>query len=421
MTKPKIAVVGAGVAGLTAAWKLQHVADVTVYEKNDYIGGHTRTLKIPTGPDEGTPIDTGFIVMNHRNYPHFSDLLREWQVYLEDSDMSFSYHEEVGGYEYAGTNFKGIFPSLKYLTDRDHWKLLREIRRFGEVGSLSLEHHSGIKQTLGDFLEKHNFSDLFRDRYLYAIGAAIWSAPPSRLANFPAEPYLHFFANHGLLTLKDRPQWRIISGGSQSYVQNALSRLKAEVHTGLSPKQIFRTPEDVVLHFSDDRKEHYDQVVIAAHADEALKLLGDPDAEEKCFLGAWNYMPNEVILHSWEGVMPESKNCWASWNFSKEEGSTETDPVSVSYWMNRLQNLKTKRNYFVTLNRKGEIPIKHVINSKILHHPLYDHKALATQPYLHERNGTRRTWLVGSYFGYGFHEDAVRSAVETTLRMKAVI
>ncbi|MDF3128380.1 FAD-dependent oxidoreductase [Kiritimatiellaeota bacterium B1221] len=419
MTKPKIAVVGAGVAGLTAAWKLQHVAEVTLYEKNDYIGGHTRTLKIPTGPDAGTAVDTGFIVMNHRNYPHFTDLLKEWQVYLEDSDMSFSYHEEDGGYEYAGTDFKGVFPSVKYLTNKEHWKLLREIRRFGELGTHALEHHSGNKQTLGEFLEEHHFSDIFRDRYLYAMGAAIWSSPPSRLASFPAEPYLHFFANHGLLTLKDRPQWRIISGGSQSYIQKALSRLQAQVHTDLTPNKIFRNSEGALLHFSDGRKEQYDHVVIGAHADEALRLLGDPDAEEKCFLGAWKYIPNEVILHSWEGVMPESPHCWASWNFTKEHDATSSDLVSVTYWMNRLQNLKTKQNYFVTLNHKGEIPPKHIINSTILHHPFYDHKALATQPYLHERNGSRRTWLVGSYFGYGFHEDAVRSAVETTLRLKA--
>lgn len=408
-------------AGLSAAWKLQHVAQVTVYEKNAYIGGHTRTLTVPDGPDAGTRVDTGFIVMNHRNYPHFSDLLKEWEIYLENSEMSFSYHEQETGYEYAGNNLKGVFPTTGHWFDLKHLNLLRELRRFGRVGSHALEHHSGLKMTLGEFLEKHRFSHTFRDRYLYAMGAAIWSSPPQQLASFPAEPYLHFFSNHGLLTLKNRPQWQVVRGGSQTYVQQALSRINATVHTGLTPEQIFRKPDGVELCFADGRKEQVDHVVIGAHADEALKLLGDPDDEEKCFLGAWTYQPNEVVLHSWEGVMPEHKACWASWNFSREKDADPADPVSVSYWMNRLQNLKTKRNYFVTLNRKGTIPPGQIIDRTVLHHPQYDQKAMATQPYLHERNGTRRTWLVGSYFGYGFHEDAVRSAVETTLRLKAAL
>jgi len=421
MSKPKIAVVGAGVAGLTAAWKLQYRADVTLYEKNDYIGGHTRTLVLPDGPDAGTAIDTGFIVMNHRNYPHFTDMLKEWKVYLEDSEMSFSYHENEGSYAYAGTNFSGVLPSAKRFFDLKHWKLLYELKRFGKIGSVALQDHSASKQSLGEFLEKHRFSNIFRDRYLYAMGAAIWSSPPDRLADFPAEPYLHFFENHGLLTLQNRPQWRVVSGGSNSYVKQALGRLQADVRTGQSPDKIFRDSEGVELRFSDGRKERYDHVVIGTHADQALQLLGDPDAEEKCFLGAWTYQANEVILHSWEEVMPKPKACWASWNFSREEGYDATDPVSVSYWMNRLQNLKTEKNYFVTLNRKGMIPQEHIIDSTILHHPQYDRKAIATQNYLHERNGTRNTWLVGSYFGYGFHEDAVRSAVETSLRIKAAL
>jgi predicted NAD/FAD-binding protein len=293
MSKPKIAVVGAGVAGLTAAWKLQHRADITLYEKNDYIGGHTRTLVLPDGPDAGTSIDTGFIVMNHRNYPHFTDLLKEWKVYLEDSDMSFSYHENESNYAYAGTTFRGIFPTAKRFFDPKHWKLLGELKRFGKVGSEALQDNSASKQSLGEFLEKNQFSGIFRDRYLYAMGAAIWSSPPESLADFPAEPYLHFFENHGLLTLQNRPQWRIVSGGSNSYVNKALERLEADVRTGDSPDKIFRDLEGVELRFSDGRKERYDHVVIGSHADQALKLLGDPDAE------LHNYFPGSTFyLHA---------------------------------------------------------------------------------------------------------------------------
>jgi predicted NAD/FAD-binding protein len=428
MSLPSIAVVGAGVAGLTAAWRLQHDANVTIFEKNEYIGGHTRTLTVPDGPDAGTAVDTGFIVMNHRNYPHFTRLLEEWQVDLEDSDMSFSYHDEVSGYDYAGNGIRGIFPTLARVADRDHWTLLKELRRFGSVGSEALSSGSASSQSLGEFLDQHHFSDIFRDRYLFAMGAAIWSSPPETLNEFPAEPYLHFFANHGLLTLKDRPQWRVVSGGSQTYVRKALSLLKADVKPGETPDQIFRLPEPslgdgqgssegVELQFSDGRKETFDHVVIGAHADQALQLLGDPDEEEQKLLGAWSYQPNEVVLHTWEDVMPRHRACWSSWNFAREKEFEAAAPVSVTYWMNRLQNLKTERNYMVTLNRRGEIPPEQVIDRTVLHHPQYDRAAMETQQPLQQRNGTRNTWLVGSYFGYGFHEDAVKSAMDATAKL----
>jgi predicted NAD/FAD-binding protein len=411
-SKPSVAVIGAGVAGLTAAWKLQHACNVTLFEKNDYIGGHTRTLTVPDGPDGGTAVDTGYIVMNHRNYPHFSALLREWEVELEDSDMSFSYHDVTSGYAYAGTTLRGIFPSWRHLVSPPHWTLLRELRRFGAVGTRALQDGTAKTQSLGDFLEVHAFSPVFRDRYLFAMGAAIWSSPPESLADFPAEPYLHFFQNHGLLTLKNRPQWRVVRGGSQTYVRKALKRLNADVRVGETPDKVFRTPEKVDLVFSDGRKMTFDHVVIGAHADEALQLLGDPDAEESRLLGAWTYQPNEVVLHTWEDVMPVPRPCWASWNFAREIGFDANKPVSVTYWMNRLQNLKTYRHYFVTLNRLGDIPEEHVINRTVLHHPQYTRAAMDSQAPLREHNGARNTWLVGSYFGFGFHEDAVKSAVD---------
>ena len=417
MSFPSIAVVGAGVAGLTAAWRLQHHAAVTVFEKNDYIGGHTRTLTVPDGPDAGTAVDTGFIVMNHRNYPHFTALLREWEVDLEDSDMSFSYHEETTGYDYAGNGLRGVFPTFGRTLDPQHWNLLGELRRFGRVGTAALADGSAASQSLGAFLEQHRFSEMFRDRYLFAMVAAIWSSPPESLSEFPAEPYLHFFANHGLLTLRDRPQWRVVSGGSRTYVRQALSRLNADVRTGETPERIFRTAEGVELRFSGERKERFDHVVIGAHADQALKLLGDPDEQERELLGAWTYQPNEVVLHTWEGVMPRHRACWSSWNFARERGYDATAPVSVTYWMNRLQNLNTERNYLVTLNRAGEIPEDQVINRTVLDHPQYDRPAMNTQQPLRDRNGTRNTWLTGSYFGYGFHEDAVKSAVDATDRL----
>jgi predicted NAD/FAD-binding protein len=211
----------------------------------------------------------------------------------------------------------------------------------------------------------------------------------------------------------------VVSGGSRTYVRKALSLLDADVRTGEAPDRILRTPEGVELVFSDGRKEGFDHVVIGAHADEALALLGDADAEETRLLGAWTYQPNDVTLHTWEEVMPGPRACWASWNFARERGADGSAPVSVSYWMNRLQNLATRRQYFVTLNRMGEIPEERILDRTVLHHPQYDRAAMATQEPLRKRNGSRNTWLVGSYFGYGFHEDAVRSAVEATDRLLA--
>lgn len=417
--RPTVAVVGVGVAGLTAAWKLQHTHQVTLFEKRDYIGGHTRTLTVPDGPDAGTPVDTGFIVMNHRNYPHFTEILKEWDVALEDSDMSFSYHEVNGGYTFAGTGLRGLFPSPGHLFSGQHWKLLFELKRFGSLGTKALASGEAQQLSLGEFLDKHRFAPVFRTRYLYAMGAAIWSSPPEKLSEFPAEPYLHFFHNHGLLTLKDRPQWRVVSGGSQTYVRKALSLLNATVNTSTPPLGISRENGKVKIRLPGGRTETFDHVVFGAHADEVLSLLDDPDPEEKRLLGAWEYQPNEVVLHTWEDVMPVPKPCWASWNFSREIGFDPRKPVSVSYWMNRLQNLKTERNYFVTLNRLGGIPAEHVINRTVLRHPQYTLEAMASQAPLRARNGTRNTWLVGSYFGYGFHEDAVRSAVDTVEQMRA--
>jgi uncharacterized protein len=294
---------------------------------------------------------------------------------------------------------------------------LHDLRRFGIVGTHALSNGIAARQSLGEFLEQHSFSHAFRDRYLFAMGAAIWSSPPASLADFPAEPYLHFFQNHGLLTLKDRPTWRVVRGGSHSYVRHVLDHLEADVQCELAPACITREKDRIRLRFLESEDQWFDQVVIATHADEALGLLGDPDENERTQLGAWTYQPNEVVLHHWEGVMPQSEKCWASWNFAREPSFQAEAPVSVSYWMNRLQNLETEQQYFVTLNRAGEIPEEKIINRTVLHHPQYTRKAMASQPRLREHNGNRGTWLAGSYFGFGFHEDAVASAVDVARRM----
>lgn len=410
--KLKIAVVGCGVAGLTAAWLLKRKHEVHLYEKNDYVGGHTRTLKIPQGPDTGMPVDTGFIVMNHRNYPHFTKVLEQLGVALEDSSMTFSFFDQESGYGYAGNSFSALFPSLGHYFSPGHWSFVRDILRFAKVGYEDLNSGFLEGRTLGSYCAERGFGTAFLNNYLYPMGAAIWSSPIEEMHQFPAQPYLHFLENHGLLRLKNRPQWRFVKGGSRTYVRAMLKQFESAPELNAAPAGIQRKKKGVRLITKTGEERAYDHVVIGAHADEALKLLIDPTDSEQARLGPWRYQPNEVILHTDPQQLPPNRKLWASWNFMREPGQSDNRPVSVSYYMNRLQNLDTDRDYVVTLNPGSEIPEDRVINRTTLTHPLYSFDSMATQASLRSENGENNTWFCGSYFGYGFHEDAVRSGVE---------
>lgn len=408
----RIAVVGAGVAGLTAAWLLQRKHEVTIFEKNDYLGGHTRTLKVPDGPDDGTPVDTGFIVMNHRNYPLFTELLKQLDVELAPSSMTFSFHDAASDYAYSGNSLTSLFPSLAHFFNKQHWCLIRDLWRFAKIGYKDLQSGFLNGKTLGDYLNSRGFSGDFLQNYLYPMGAAIWSSPVAQMHAFPAEPYLHFLENHGLLRLTNRPQWNYVKGGSRSYVDAMLKTFKVSPRTNAAPEKITRTGNSVTLHFKDEHTEDFDHVVIGAHADEALRLLGDANKEENTLLGAWTYQPNSVILHTDTKQLPPNPKLWSSWNFLRAPGDTDERPVAVSYYMNRLQNLQTKAHYVVTLNPSEPIDEAKIINQTTLTHPLYSFESMDTQVKLQAMNGKQHTWFCGSYFGYGFHEDAVRSAVD---------
>lgn len=408
----QIAVIGAGVAGLTAAWLLQRKHDVTIYEKNDYLGGHTRTLRVPNGPDAETPVDTGFIVMNHRNYPLFTRLLEQLKVPLEDSSMTFSFYDHALNYGYSGNSVTSLFPKLSYYFKANHLRLIRDLWRFARIGYQDLQSGYLEGKTLGQYFTSRPFSREFLDHYLYPMGSAIWSSPISRMHAFPAQPYLHFLENHGLLRLTNRPQWKYVKGGSRSYVDAMLKDFKNPPRLNTAPTGIERKDGKVLLRQADGRTAQYDHVIIGAHADEALKLLIDPSETERKLLGAWTYQPNTVILHTDTSQLPPNPKLWSSWNFIRQPGNSLYRPVAVSYLMNRLQNLKTHRQYIVTLNPEKEIPSNRIIDRTTLTHPLYSFASMETQPALQANNGTQNTWFCGSYFGYGFHEDAVRSAVE---------
>ena len=411
-SRQRIAVVGCGVAGLTAGWLLGREHEVEFYEKNDYAGGHTRTLIIPDGPDAGTPVDTGYIVMNHRNYPYFTEVLRQLEVDLADSSMTFSYHDCQSGYAYSGDRINTLFPNLSYFANPGHCRMVYDLWRFAKVGYADLQSGFLSGLALGEYCAKRSFSRSFLEAYLYPMGAAIWSSPIERMHEFPAEPYLHFLENHGLLRLINRPQWKYVRGGSQTYVRAMLKQFDTPPHLNAAPRAIERKENGVSLLMQDGRALEFDHVVIGTHADEALSLLADPTKEEIAHLGPWRYQGNQVTLHSDDSHLPPNPKLWASWNFAKEQGHNDTRPVSVSYYMNRLQRLQTNHPYIVTLNNTRAIDPEKSINSTSLTHPLYSFESMKTQPQLRSANGQGNTWFCGSYFGYGFHEDAVQSAVE---------
>ena len=410
--KKRIAVVGCGVAGLTAAWLLQRKHEVHLFEKNHYAGGHTRTLKVPTGPDTGTPVDTGFIVMNHRNYPNFTEVLKQLDVALEDSSMTFSFYDKASTYGYSGNSAASLFPSLGYFFKPKHLAFVRDLYRFAKIGYRDLNSGYLEGKALGDYCDDRGFGNAFLQNYLYPMGAAIWSSPIAEMRAFPAQPYLHFLENHGLLRLTNRPQWRVVKGGSRTYVRAMLKTFQNEPNLNAAPTHISRSKDGVTLHMQDGKELPFDHVVIGTHADEALKLLSDPSKHETENLAPWRYQSNKVILHTDTSQLPSNRKLWSSWNFVRDAGDRESRPVAVSYYMNRLQNLHTKQDYIVTLNPSEKITDDKLINSTTLMHPLYSFASMATQDKLRSMNGEHNTWFCGSYFGYGFHEDAVKSAVE---------
>ena len=410
--KLNIAVIGSGVAGLTAAYILNREHNVTVFEKNDYAGGHTHTIVIDKGPDKGTPVDTGFIVMNHANYPLFTKLLSQLGVNLRDSDMSFGYHCEETGLQYSSRGLSGLYAQRGNVVSPKFQRLVYDLLRFYKHAKSDLETGAAAKLTLGEYLKERNFSDIFLTHHILPMGSAIWSTPDDEMMDFPADSFFRFFNNHKLLSLTGQHVWRTVEGGSHSYVKALRETLKKDVLVNSAVKSLKRTKGAVKIKAEGRKEETFDIAIIAAHADEAFKLLSDPTADEKRLLGVWRYQKNRTVLHTDDTLMPTNKNAMASWNFIRSVGKEKGSPLTLTYDMNRLQGLKTVNNYYVTLNSVKKIPKDKVIASMDYYHPTYTFKSMNTQVELHKLNGVNGTYYCGSYFGYGFHEDAVRSGVD---------
>ena len=413
----RVAVIGGGVAGIVAAYLLREGHHVSLFEQGDYLGGHTHTIAIPDGPDAGTPVDTGFIVFNEATYPSFIRFLKELGVSSRLAEMSFGFHCQKTRFLYAGNDLNGLFAQRVNLLKPHFYRFLLEIGRFSRQALVDLEKEEDLG-TLKDYVLSHQFMPFMVDNYLKPMAAAIWSTPSGQVAAFPARSFLQFFRNHGLLSFRNRPAWRTVVGGSGSYVTAFLDRFTGSVQLNSMIQQIFRADDGVRLVFSDQHEEHFDKVVIATHAEQALRLLGDPTPEEMRLLSPWQYEANRTVLHTDISVLPPVPRAWACWNFRRENDGTPEQPVYVTYSMNLLQGLNTRKHYLVTLNRPGEYDEKQVVARMVYHHPTYSNASVATQPLLPSLNGVNKTYFCGSYFGYGFHEDAVRSSYQAVARLE---
>jgi predicted NAD/FAD-binding protein len=403
----KIAVIGSGIAGLTSAYLLAADHEVTLFEAEPRLGGHTHTIHLEHG---GRPfaLDTGFLVYNERTYPNFTRLLAEWGVATQPSEMSFSMHCERSGVEYCGSSLRGLFAQPINLLRPAFLGMLADIARFNRSGATVLA-EADESLTLGELIERERYGRTFVEHYLLPMGAAIWSASPSSMRAFPALSFVRFFANHGLLSLTDRPQWRTIQGGSARYIEAILRRRPVTVECGAAVQRVARNSDCVILELTDRDSERFDQVVIATHADTALRMLADPTPAERDVLGAFRFQRNEAVLHTDSSRLPHRRRAWASWNYRVPRAPQAS--VSVTYWLNRLQGIDSPTQFCVTLNDSRPFAAEHVLRRITFEHPLYSAATFAAQRRHEEVSGRRRTHYCGAYWGYGFHEDGAKSAL----------
>lgn len=402
----KIAIVGTGISGLLAAHLLHPEHEIAVYEAAPRLGGHTNTIRVDSG-GETHWIDTGFIVHNDRNYPNFERLLDELGVATQPSRMSFSVSDGSGGFEYSGTP-RGLFARPGHLLSPSFLGMLREWRRFNREARALLA-STDASTSLGDWLEERGFSTRFVERLIVPQAAAVWSADPQQMWSFPARFMAEFFDNHGMFSLRDRPSWRTVAGGSIRYVEAIAAPWRHRLRLSAPVRSIERLPGGVRIEADGCESEGFDQVVIATHSDQALAMLADPSAAEREILGAIPYQRNEAVLHTDRSPMPFRRAAWSSWNFHLTE--RPAGRTTVTYWMNSLQRLRTRTDYFLTLNHATAIDPAKAIRRISYDHPVYTAAGVAAQARHGEISGVHGTHYCGAYWGWGFHEDGVVSAL----------
>ena len=404
----KIAVIGSGISGLSSAYYLSKKYEVDLFEKDDHFGGHSYTFDIKE-TNKKIPVDLGFIVFNKITYPNLINFFEELKVPYEKSDMSFSVSVKDSSIEYGGTGFNSLFARKNNLFNFNFIKMIYEIISFYKSAPVLLK--KDLKNlTLGNYLDNSKISKYFINYHIIPMVAAIWSMPFSKARDIPFELFLNFFNNHGLFKLKDRPQWYTVTNRSRNYVSKVLDKINGEYFKNYEIKKIIRSDDNVRI-FINTLGEYrdYDHVVLACHADQSLKLIDNPSNEEKEILNEFTYISNEAYLHTDVDLMPNKINAWSSWNSISKKDLTKT---CVTYWLNKLQNLDTNKNYFLTLNPITKIKDSKIIKKINFTHPYLNNKSFEMQNRLKDLQGKKRVWFSGSYFGYGFHEDGLKSSLE---------
>lgn len=404
----QIAVVGAGISGLSCAWLLSQAHTVTLYETAPRLGGHTHTVEAPQKDGRAVPVDTGFIVYNEKTYPNLTALFSHLDIATRGTDMSFAVSLRGGRLEYGSTDLKALFAQKRNLANPRFWLMLRDLMRFYKTAPTDLADDCG-GLSLGDYLDAKGYGRAFQEDHLLPQAAAIWSSSLADIRDYPAAAFVRFFVNHGLLDLDvhARPQWRTVVGGSRSYIPKLTAPYAERILTGTSVSAIKRLPGGVLVRDTTGGERRFDQVVIASHAKEALAMLAAPTSEEAALLGAFRYTRNEAVLHTDVSLMPRRRAAWSAWNYvGGPQGAGE-----VTYWMNLLQGLQSDAPLLVSLNPSRAPDPATVIRTEIYEHPLFDHAAMAAQQRLWSLQGMHRTWFCGAHFGAGFHEDGLQSGL----------
>ncbi len=406
----KIAVIGSGISGLGAAYKLSKKHHVDLFEKNDHFGGHAHTVKIPVEDDKEVAVDIGFMVFNKKTYPNLIKFFLENKIEIEKSDMSFSVSVKDSDIEYCGKGLNGIFSNKKNLLKPKFIKMFFEIISFyNNCEKLNID--TKDKRTLGEYLKTIKLSNYFINYHIIPMVSAIWSMPPYEASQMPLKFFINFFKNHGLFKLNNRPQWYTVAKRSKNYVDKIINQISGEYFKNYPINKIQRNTRGVKIFYGVENEFfNYDKVVIATHADEALKLIEEPSSDELKILQNFKYRENMAIIHSDESLMPKNRKAWCSWNSSMDiDNSNKT---SVTYWLNQLQNLKINTNIFLTINPFSEISENKIFKKVKFTHPYYDSQALDHQNQLYLIQNKENILFCGSYFGYGFHEDGLKSSIE---------
>jgi len=405
----KIAVIGSGISGLSAAYFLSKRHKVDLFEKDDHFGGHSYTVDVEYEKNKKISVDVGFIVFNHQTYPNLINFFKENEIEIEKSNMSFSVSVKDTSIEYCGNGLNGIFANKKNLFNIKFLKMFLDIMSFYKKSS-NLK-NLDTKETLGNYLKKQKLSKFFIDYHLIPMVSAIWSMPPQESSTMPLKFFLNFFQNHGLFKIKNRPQWYTVKNRSRTYVNKILSKISGEYYKNYKINKIKRETNSIKIYYGDHSEFFdYEKIVLAIHADDALSLIDNPLKGENEILSNFNYKKNIAILHTDENVMPKNKKIWSSWN-SKVD-SKNINKNSVTYWLNLLQNLNINKNIFLTLNPFIKIDEKKIIKKIDFTHPYYNQETLVNQKKLNLIQNKKNILFCGSYFGYGFHEDGIKSSLE---------